>query len=156
MWTHTLTFCSSVHSFNPYFYRLIPLSLGASFTRETSSQVADWVTSVQRHSPVLRIFLMTAATCPFSMELSNLTMRIKQEQRTSKDKASRIRPTAKSDRFTSTKRWWPTQTKVEHWNKKSALTHLYTMYYTVTQIDKWSSSTLNTGTKTSICISTVV
>uniref|UniRef100_A0A3B3HV18 Uncharacterized protein n=1 Tax=Oryzias latipes TaxID=8090 RepID=A0A3B3HV18_ORYLA len=52
---------------------------------------------------VLRIFLITIATCPFSMELSNLTIRIRQVQRTSRESASRIRPTARSGRFTFTK-----------------------------------------------------
>lgn len=58
--------------------------------------------------PVLRICLTTVATCPFSMELSSLTMRTRQEQSTSRDTASRITPTARSDRFTSAKRCWPT------------------------------------------------
>uniref|UniRef100_A0A3Q2EFE5 Uncharacterized protein n=1 Tax=Cyprinodon variegatus TaxID=28743 RepID=A0A3Q2EFE5_CYPVA len=53
--------------------------------------------------PVLRIFLMTAATWPFSIELSNLTMQTRQEHRTSRESASKMRPTARSDRFTFTK-----------------------------------------------------
>ncbi|KAJ0033032.1 hypothetical protein NQD34_000139, partial [Periophthalmus magnuspinnatus] len=59
----------------------------------------------ERHvSPVLRIFFMTDATCPFSIELSSLTMRMRHEQSTRRDRARRIRPTARSDRGTSTKR----------------------------------------------------
>lgn len=54
---------------------------------------------------------MTTATCPFSIELSSLTMRIRQEQSTSRERASRIRPTAISDRFTSTKRCVPGNTQ---------------------------------------------
>lgn len=48
-------------------------------------------------SPVLSTFLMTTATCPFNMELSSLTMRMRHMQRTSKDRARRRRPTARSD-----------------------------------------------------------
>lgn len=58
-------------------------------------------------SPVFSTFLMTTATCPFSMELSSLTMRMRQLQRTNRDTTSRIRPTARSGRVTSTKRCVP-------------------------------------------------
>lgn len=54
--------------------------------------------------PVLIIFLTTRATWPFSMELSSLTMKMRQLLRMRIDKASRMRPTARSSRFTSTKR----------------------------------------------------
>lgn len=49
--------------------------------------------------PVLSTFLMTTATCPFSMELSSLTMRMRQVQRTSRDRARRMRPTARSGKL---------------------------------------------------------
>lgn len=39
---------------------------------------------------------MTTATWPFSMELSSLTMRMRQVQRINRDAASRMRPTARS------------------------------------------------------------
>lgn len=48
--------------------------------------------------PVLSTFLMTTATWPFSMELSSLTMRMRQVQRIKSDAASRMRPTARSGR----------------------------------------------------------
>lgn len=48
------------------------------------------------HVPVLRIFLMTMATWPFSIELSNLTMRMRQVQRKRSDRLRRMRPTARS------------------------------------------------------------
>uniref|UniRef100_A0A3Q3JU54 Uncharacterized protein n=1 Tax=Monopterus albus TaxID=43700 RepID=A0A3Q3JU54_MONAL len=57
--------------------------------------------------PVLSTFLMTTATCPFSMELSSLTMRMRQVQRTNKDRARRMRPTARSGKVVSTKRCLP-------------------------------------------------
>lgn len=50
---------------------------------------------------------MTTATWPFSMELSSLTMRMRQVQRMSKDAASRMRPTARSGRVVLAKRWVP-------------------------------------------------
>ena len=50
--------------------------------------------------PVLSTFLMTTATWPFSMEFSSLTMRMRQEQRTKRERANRMRPTAKSGRVT--------------------------------------------------------
>uniref|UniRef100_A0A8C6SD89 Uncharacterized protein n=1 Tax=Neogobius melanostomus TaxID=47308 RepID=A0A8C6SD89_9GOBI len=62
-------------------------------------------------SPVFKIFFMTVATCPLSMELSSFTMRIRHEQSTRRDRASRIRPTARSDRATFTKRCLPTVIK---------------------------------------------
>lgn len=62
--------------------------------------------------PVLSTFLMTKATCPFSIELSNLTMRMRQVQRTSRERARRMRPAARSDRLVSTKRCLPA--KDEH------------------------------------------
>uniref|UniRef100_A0A3Q3W1C9 Secreted protein n=1 Tax=Mola mola TaxID=94237 RepID=A0A3Q3W1C9_MOLML len=57
--------------------------------------------------PVLSTFLMTTATWPFSMELSSLTMRMRQVQRMSRDRASRMRPTARSGKFTLTKMCLP-------------------------------------------------
>lgn len=57
--------------------------------------------------PVLSTFLMTTATWPFSMELSSLTMRMRQVQRTSKDRARRMRPTARSGNLTLTKMCLP-------------------------------------------------
>ena len=67
--------------------------------------------------PVLRICLTTMATCPFSMELSSLTMRMRQEQSTSRDRTSRIRPTARSGRFTSANRCRPAYAaKQGHWS----------------------------------------
>lgn len=57
--------------------------------------------------PVLRTFLMTTATCPFSMELSSLTMRMRQVQRMSSDIARRMRPTARSGRLVLLKRCLP-------------------------------------------------
>lgn len=50
---------------------------------------------------------MTTATWPLSMELSTLTMRMRQVQRMSRDRARRMRPTARSERFTLTKRCVP-------------------------------------------------
>lgn len=76
---------------------------------------------VQWCSLVLRTFLMTTATCPFSIELSSLTMRIRQEQSTSRERASRIRPTAISDRFTSTKRCVPGNTQKHAHNYKKEI-----------------------------------
>uniref|UniRef100_A0A3P8TGJ3 Uncharacterized protein n=1 Tax=Amphiprion percula TaxID=161767 RepID=A0A3P8TGJ3_AMPPE len=57
--------------------------------------------------PVLSTFLMTTATCPFSMELSSLTMRTRQVQRTNKDTAKRMRPTARSGNCTLAKMCLP-------------------------------------------------
>lgn len=90
----------------------------AYFTFFKTSQLyysADWISRVWSCSPVLRIFLMTEATCPFSMELSNLTMQTKQEHRTSRERARRMRPTARSGRFTSTNRWSPAETHTQTW-----------------------------------------
>uniref|UniRef100_A0A3P8VDM4 Uncharacterized protein n=1 Tax=Cynoglossus semilaevis TaxID=244447 RepID=A0A3P8VDM4_CYNSE len=76
-------------------------------TKNPFSHTRLWTQPFQRSSPVLMMVLMTPATCPFSMELSSLTMRIRQEQRTSRERASRIRPMARSGRFTFTNRWLP-------------------------------------------------
>ncbi|KAJ0032182.1 hypothetical protein NQD34_002263, partial [Periophthalmus magnuspinnatus] len=57
--------------------------------------------------PVLRIFLMTTATCPLSIELRSFTMKMRQVQRISRDRAIRINPMARSGRFTLAKRWLP-------------------------------------------------
>uniref|UniRef100_A0A3B4VE27 Uncharacterized protein n=1 Tax=Seriola dumerili TaxID=41447 RepID=A0A3B4VE27_SERDU len=57
--------------------------------------------------PVLSTFLMTTATCPCSMELSSLTMRMRQVQRTSKDRARRMRPTARSGKLALAKTCLP-------------------------------------------------
>uniref|UniRef100_A0A3P9PYY8 Uncharacterized protein n=1 Tax=Poecilia reticulata TaxID=8081 RepID=A0A3P9PYY8_POERE len=65
---------------------------------------ADYQTGFTKHVkvwrlmsvPVLSTFLMTTATCPLSIELSSLTMRMRQVQRTSRERASRIRPMARS------------------------------------------------------------
>lgn len=50
---------------------------------------------------------MTTATWPFSMELSSLTMRMRQVQRNSRDAASRMRPTARSGSVVWAKMWVP-------------------------------------------------
>ena len=80
--------------------------------------------SVRCHSPVLRIFLMTEATCPFSMELSSLTMSIRQEQSTSRERASRIRPTARSGRFTFTKICLP-EDKQKHMHQRWLVSFMF-------------------------------
>ena len=68
-------------------------------------------------SPVLSTFLMTTATCPFSMELSSLTMRMRQVQRQSRDRARRMRPTATSDRVVLAKMCLPaTDGQREDWH----------------------------------------
>lgn len=50
---------------------------------------------------------MTTATWPFSMELSSLTMRMRQVQRINNDAASRMRPTARSGSVVWAKMWAP-------------------------------------------------
>lgn len=47
---------------------------------------------------------MTRATWPFNMELSNLTIKMRQLHRTRSEKASRMRAAVRSGRFTLTKR----------------------------------------------------
>uniref|UniRef100_A0A3B3QC27 Uncharacterized protein n=1 Tax=Paramormyrops kingsleyae TaxID=1676925 RepID=A0A3B3QC27_9TELE len=67
--------------------------------------------TVKRLAPVLMIFWMTLATCPFRRELSSLTNRIKQVQRTAREVASRIRPTHRSDMEQSANRCLPEGTR---------------------------------------------
>uniref|UniRef100_A0AAY4BIB9 Uncharacterized protein n=1 Tax=Denticeps clupeoides TaxID=299321 RepID=A0AAY4BIB9_9TELE len=57
--------------------------------------------------PVLISWWITLVTCPLSKELSSLTRSTRQLQRTSRDAAKRISPTAKSDMEESTKRCLP-------------------------------------------------
>lgn len=57
---------------------------------------------------------MTTATWPFSMELSSLTMRMRQVQRMSKDAANRMRPTARSGRVVWAKMWVPVGGRSNH------------------------------------------
>nr|ABY91225.1 profilin-III [Mus musculus] len=58
-------------------------------------------------SPVLMTFWMTLATWPLSRELSIFTRRIRQVQRTTREPASRMSPTARSGSPVSTKIWLP-------------------------------------------------
>lgn len=58
-------------------------------------------------SPVLSTFLMTTATWPFNMEFSSLTIRMRQVQRASNDRANKINPTARSGRSANTNMWVP-------------------------------------------------
>lgn len=71
-------------------------------------------------SPVLMILWMTRATCPLSKEFSSFTRSIRQVQRTSREAARRMRPTARSDRGESTNRCLPgqhmDQCTVKHWD----------------------------------------
>ena len=61
----------------------------------------------EKNQQVLRIFLRTKATWPVSMELSGLKMKTRQLQSTSKEQASKMRPTARSVSGTSTKMCLP-------------------------------------------------
>lgn len=58
-------------------------------------------------SPVLSTFLMMTATWPFNMEFSSLTIRMRQVQRASRDRANKIKPTARSGRSANTNMWVP-------------------------------------------------
>lgn len=55
-------------------------------------------TGVGGHLPVLMVFLMMVATWPLSTELKSLTIMIRQPQRTSRERTSRMMPTARSGR----------------------------------------------------------
>uniref|UniRef100_A0A673X0D8 Uncharacterized protein n=1 Tax=Salmo trutta TaxID=8032 RepID=A0A673X0D8_SALTR len=68
-------------------------------SKNSSGSCADIRAQSNVFSPVLSTILMTTATCPLSMELSSLTMRMRQVQRMSRDRASRMRPTARSGRL---------------------------------------------------------
>lgn len=59
------------------------------------------------HIPVLRVFLMTIATCPLSTEPRILTIMMRQPQRTSRETISNMIPTARSGRLKLTKMCWP-------------------------------------------------
>lgn len=60
---------------------------------------------------MLIVFLITLATCPLSTEFNSLTIITKQEHRTSRDKARRMRPMARSGRSASAKRCRPEKKK---------------------------------------------
>lgn len=60
---------------------------------------------------MLIVFLITLATCPLSTEFNSLTIIIKQEHRTSRDKAKRMSPMARSGRSEFAKRCWPEKEK---------------------------------------------
>lgn len=57
------------------------------------------------------VFLITLATCPLSTEFNSLTIITKQEHRTSRDKARRMRPMARSGRSESANRCLPEKRK---------------------------------------------
>lgn len=57
--------------------------------------------------PVLMIFWIALATCPWRRELRSLTSSRRQVQSTSSEEDSRIKPTARSDNPVSTNRWVP-------------------------------------------------
>lgn len=76
--------------------------------------------------PVLRLFKATA-TFPLSTEPRILTIRMRQPQRTSKEKITRMMPTARSGRFKFTKMWWPEEITVMRDKPPASLTrsHCY-------------------------------
>lgn len=63
---------------------------------------------------MLIVFLITVATCPLSTEFNSLTIMTKQEHRTSRDKARRMRPMPRSGRSEFAKRCWPEKKEKEN------------------------------------------
>lgn len=60
--------------------------------------ITKFLTKKTKNRPVLMTIWMTRATWPFRTELRTLTMKMRQEQSTMRDPASRIRPTDRSDK----------------------------------------------------------
>lgn len=85
---------------------------------------------------MLIVFLIILATCPLSTEFNSLTIIIKQEHRTSRDKARRMSPMARSGRSEFAKRCWPEKKKKK---KKINLAYPYFCLWSKTQL--WFSFT---------------